>query len=215
MAKLNEHVYDNLRHALICGRWTPGRVVSLRSLAAELGVSPMPVRDAISRLAAEGALELNQRRILVPAMTQERLLDLIELRLAIEPRLARRAMKALGRAELREITSLNAATDRAIESGDIEGYILSNYQFHRAIYGRSGSDVLIPLLDRIWLQLGPFSRIVYGRLGTTQLDDRHLQAIEAVKDRNETALGEAIAADIADGRELLLKQPLPAQSAAE
>jgi DNA-binding GntR family transcriptional regulator len=209
MAKVNELVYAKLRQALICGRLTPGRAVSLRSLAAELDVSPMPIREAISRLVAEGALEISQRRIVVPAMDQQRLLDLIELRLAIEPKLARRALAALGGKEIQEIVRLNAETDRAIQGGDTEAYILSNYQFHRAIFGRSGALALIPVLDQVWLQLGPFSRIVYGRLGTAQLEDKHLQAIAAIKTGDAFALGEAIAADIEDGRDLLVAEPMP------
>ena len=53
---LNAAVYNELRQRLIHGRMSPGHELSTRSIAAELGVSQTPVRDALSRLAAEGAL---------------------------------------------------------------------------------------------------------------------------------------------------------------
>ena len=56
---VHDQVYDAIRQALITGKIAPGVGVSLRSLAAELGVSPMPVRDAVRRLVAERALAIN------------------------------------------------------------------------------------------------------------------------------------------------------------
>jgi DNA-binding GntR family transcriptional regulator len=210
MTKLNAQVYRSLRHALICGRWTPGHAVSLRSLAAELDVSPMPIRDAISRLVAECAVELRDRRIFVPTMSEARLHDLIDLRIAIEPGLARRALAAVTPSHIEKLSHLNALNNASIRNGDTEGYILTNYRFHRALYSLSGSAVLIPVLDQVWLQLGPFSRLVYGRLGTAQLDDKHLRAIAALEARDGQALADAITADIEDGRKLLLTEPIPA-----
>jgi DNA-binding GntR family transcriptional regulator len=211
MAKLNEQVYRNLRQALICGQWTPGRAVSLRSLALEQAVSPMPIRDAISRLVAERALELKDRRIYVPAMSEERLLDLMQLRAAIEPQLAERALPNFTPEALQKLKQFNAVNNEAIGSGDVETYILSNYRFHRAIYSLSGSATLVPILEQVWMQLGPYARIVYGRLGTAHLDDdKHGHAIAAIENRQPDKLRDAVIADIGDGRSLLLAKPLPA-----
>src|SRR5579862_5269044 len=70
---LHGSVYAELRHRLLTGRIIPGVGLSTRGLAQELGVSQMPVREALSRLAAEGAIEIrSKRRITVPAMTPER-----------------------------------------------------------------------------------------------------------------------------------------------
>ena len=67
---LRAGVYDDLRRRMITGKITPGVSLSTRGLALELGVSQTPVRDALSRLAAEGAIEIrSKRRIEIPAMT--------------------------------------------------------------------------------------------------------------------------------------------------
>ena len=53
---LNELAYARLKHALLSGRIEPGASLALRELAAQLGTSVMPVREAVTRLSAEGAL---------------------------------------------------------------------------------------------------------------------------------------------------------------
>ncbi len=84
---LHASVYDDLRLRMITGKITPGVGLSTRGLALELGVSQMPVRDALSRLAAEGAVRIrSKRKIEVPLMTEARFTDLLECRLLLEPR---------------------------------------------------------------------------------------------------------------------------------
>jgi DNA-binding FadR family transcriptional regulator len=85
---LHDRVYRLLRHALVTGRIVPGRAVTLRGLAQSLGVSPMPVREAIRRVSAEGGLVVGaNRRVWVPAMDAERYEELIHARTLLEPEL--------------------------------------------------------------------------------------------------------------------------------
>ncbi len=200
---LNDRVYDALREALICGRFAPARPVALRPLAAELGVSPMPVREAISRLLTEQALTQSGRGIVVPPMTAERFRDLIELRIALEPKLAERAVRNIRARDLKSIAGHDKMLEAAMSKGDVEGYIWNNFLFHRSIYALSASTVLVPILDRIWLQLGPFSRVLYGRLGTATLEDKHGLALEALRRRDPKALATALTKDIRDGLVLI------------
>src|SRR5277367_4908460 len=81
IASLHTTVYAELRRRLLTGRIIPGVGLSTRGLALELGVSQMPVREALSRLAAERAVEIrSKRRIVVPPMTRERFDDLLRCR---------------------------------------------------------------------------------------------------------------------------------------
>src|SRR5579862_1626552 len=101
---LHEEIHTELRLRLITGRIVPGLGLSTRRLADELGVSQMPVREALSRLAAEGAVEIrSKRRITVPAMTPERFDDLLRCRLLLEPEAARDALDAIDRARLKRL----------------------------------------------------------------------------------------------------------------
>ena len=86
---LRASVYEELRQRFVTGKIAPGVGLSTRGLALEIGVSQMPVRDALSRLAAEGAVAIrSKRRIEVPAMTAERFADLLRLPALLEPEAA-------------------------------------------------------------------------------------------------------------------------------
>ena len=98
-------IYDTLRMRLIAGRIIPGAAFSTRGLARELEVSQTPVRDALARLAAEGAVESrSKRRITVPEMTRIRYDDLTRCRLLLEPTVIR----------------LLPAIDSALGNGDVD-----------------------------------------------------------------------------------------------
>jgi len=82
---LQEQLYQNLRQALLSGRFQPGERLKIRDLADEWGTSPMPVRAALQRLVAEGALEGEpQRSLRVPVMTRERYLQILQVRQSLE-----------------------------------------------------------------------------------------------------------------------------------
>ncbi len=193
-----------LRHALITGRIVPGRAVTLRGLAAALGTSPMPIREAIRSLAAENALEIQSNgRVLVPTMSEKRFEDLVRARVLLEPEAAAMAMPKLDRKSVKALTNIDNTLDKSLESGDVDAYMQLNHDFHFAIYRASGSSVLLPLIESLWLQFGPFMRTVYGRVGTIGLVDQHKEAIAAIGRGDEDALRSAITADILDGMRII------------
>jgi DNA-binding GntR family transcriptional regulator len=197
-------VYRELREAIVTGRFVPGRPVTLRGVAEELGVSPMPVREALRQLVAERALEMfDNRRVAVPAMSPSRFAELCLARALLEPELATLALPRVTKADVEAMQALDAAIDRALARGDTGAYMRQNYAFHFRLYRASGSSVLLPLVESLWLQVGPFLRMVVGRLGTGYVVDRHQAAVRAIRARDEAALRDAIRADILDGQEII------------
>ena len=117
---LNAVIYEDLRARMITGKILPGVSLSTRSLALEMGVSQMPVREALSRLAAEGAVQIrSKRRIEVTPMTPERFADILGCRLLLEPEAAVKALAKISPAMLRSLKEIDAALDRSIVSGDV------------------------------------------------------------------------------------------------
>ncbi|MDK9695680.1 MAG: GntR family transcriptional regulator [Siculibacillus sp.] len=213
---LHDRVYRQLRHALVTGRIVPGRAVTLRGLAQSLGVSPMPVREAIRRVSAEGGLVVGtNRRVWVPAMDAERYDELIRARTLLEPEAAVRALPHIDRERLERLRDIDDSIDVALEQGDVEAYMAGNHRFHFEIYTAAPSRVLVPLIESLWLQFGPFMRSVYGRLGTAALVDHHVNALDAIIARDAEALAAAIRADIMDGMELIASSIVSIAVAAE
>ncbi len=213
---LHDQVYRRLRHALVTGRIVPGRAVTLRGLAQSLGVSPMPVREAIRRVSAEGGLEVGaNRRVWVPAMDGERFDELIRARILLEPEAAVRALPHIDRERLERLRDIDDSIDVALERGDVEAYMAGNHRFHFEIYAANPSRVLVPLIESLWLQFGPFMRSVYGRLGTVALVDHHVDALDAIIAHDADALARAIRADIMEGMELIATSVLTVPAAAD
>lgn len=196
----HETAYQALRERILFGTIRPGSPVTLRGLADSLGVSPMPVREAVRRLIAERALELgDNRRVLVPPMTRAKFEQVVYARLALEPELAVRALANLDRKAISTIAAIDNDINDAMRDGDAEAYMRGNYRFHFALYEHAAAPMLISLLDSVWLQFGPFMRSAYGRIGTQTLEDHHEAALKAMRKSDARALKQAICSDIAQG----------------
>ena len=203
---LNATIYAELRRKLVSGRIAPGHNLSTRGLATELGVSQTPVRDALSRLAAEGAVEIrSKRRVQVPAMTAQRFDDLLRCRLMLEPEAAVLALPFIDTTRLKRLRAIDAAVDKAIAQGDAVSYMEHNHAFHFTIYKAMGRPTMAQLIETLWLQFGPFMRTVYGRLGTAHFNDQHQSAIGAIVAKDADALRQAIHDDINDGMGLIVR----------
>ena len=204
---MHEQVYERLREALISGRLAPGRALSVRGIAAEFDVSAMPARDAIRRLTALGALEFTGvRRVAIARMNEEKLNEIKDARLWLEPALAERALSRLnGKARerkklIRELEDIDGRLDASILRGDTNQYAKFNSEFHFTLYRASEAAVLLDLVESLWLRVGPFMRIVIGRLGTACLtDDRHKEIVEALRQDDVEKLRQAVHDDIVHG----------------
>lgn len=199
-ATLQEHAYRRLREAIMLGQLKPGEALTIRGLAEHLGTSAMPAREALRRLVAEQALTLlPNRRIAVPAMTPERLAALTEARVALEVLAARRAFPYCDAALADRLEAIDDDQDRAIAAADWAAYQERNRAFHFTLYDRAPGGVLGPLIESLWLQLGPFLFLTRESLGNTYVRDRHKQAVAAIRAGDGAALAAAIEDDIRDG----------------
>ena len=197
-------IYDTLRLRLITGKIMPGIAFSTRSLARELEVSQTPVRDALARLAAEGAVEIrSKRRITVPEMTRTRYDDLMRCRLLLEPSAAAHALAHIDATTIKRLAVIDGDIDAALLSGDVDAYMRDNFRFHFLIYRAAAQPITLRLIETLWAQFGPFMRVIYGLSGTAQLVDRHQEAITAIRNQDAAALHRAISEDINDGMRLI------------
>lgn len=200
--KLPEHqtIYHQIRDLILFGNLIPGQAVTIQGLADLIGAGMTPVREAIRRLTAEGALEEGgNRRVRVPLVTRAALEQIRFARLAVEPHLTQLAAARMSDACLDHLFALDAKLDAAIETGDVEHYLEFNYRFHFQLYAQADAPVLCKMANSLWLQIGPSLRIVCGRYGTANLPDKHSEALEALKNGHASAAAEAIADDIRQG----------------
>lgn len=208
---LHELVYARLTQALMSGQIEPGRKLTSRGLAKELGTSDMPVRAALSRLQALKALTPlpSNGTLTVPPMTRDRFADLMKTRQVCEGAATEMASEHVTKAELRALKVTSAQLTQAARDQNLDGYLLRNHEFKFQVYRASHSESLIYLIETLWLQVGPFLRQFAGKFGgdlSGVLDlDLHEEVVEALARRDGPAAGAAMRKDIAMGARFLLE----------
>ena len=196
----HEVTYARLRDMILFGHLAPGAPVTIQGLIADLGAGMTPVREAIRRLTAEGALlPQGNRRVAVPELSAELLDQVAFARLAIEPRLAALAAPRLTSAAIDRLEAIDAAVSRAIDAGKLPDYLAANHTFHFAIYEAASAPVLLDLARSLWLRAGPSLRAVIDRYGRESAPDLHREAIAAMRAGDAAALADAIKRDIQQG----------------
>ena len=203
-ARAHDRVYRALRARIMHGEVAPGASLTLRGIAKGFGVSMTPAREAVRRLAAEGALQLSvSGRIATPALSDDRIEELATLRALLEPELASRALPRAHFALIDRLEAINAGVARMVAAGDAPGYIRLNLEFHRTLYLRAQSPAILQLTETVWLQLGPTMRALYGRLQRTEPPRNHRLILAALKAGDEPGLRLAVRTDVTQGLRML------------
>lgn len=198
----HEVIYRQLRDLVLYGDLAPGQAVTIQGLTERLGAGMTPVREAIRRLIAEGALEFQgNRRVSVPLLSADNISELIIARQWLDPHLSLRATERATPDDLEELTALDEALDRSISAGDLRGYLELNYRFHKRLYELAEAPILADLADGLWLRFGPSLRVVCGRLGTQNLPDKHKDLLEAMRAKDAEGAARAIREDVIQGME--------------
>lgn len=196
----HEVTYARLRDMILFGVLQPGQPVTIQGLTADLDAGMTPVREAIRRLAAEGALlPQGNRRVTVPRLTASDLDQVAFARLTIEPHLAERAGASVTPALIDQLEAIDRKVDAAIRADDVSGYLESNHAFHFALYEAAGAGVLLDMARSLWLRFGPSLRVVSVKSGATSLPDAHKEALAAMRAGDAPGLAQAMHRDIAQG----------------
>ncbi|GGE31891.1 GntR family transcriptional regulator [Agaricicola taiwanensis] len=160
---LSTHVERHIRSSLLAGRFTPGDRISLISLAETLGTSVTPVREALSRLAAERAFELIPGQIArVPRFDAQRYAELRDIRVAVEGLAAERAAERITKRELAKLKRVLNQFNAASQAGEVERMLLDSRDFRFMVYEASGMPALVRIIEGLWLQSAPSFRLMYG-----------------------------------------------------
>jgi DNA-binding GntR family transcriptional regulator len=149
-------VLQKLRKGLMVGAFVPGQVMSLRKLAASLGTSPMPIREAFKHLIAANALEeLPNHSVRVARLSPERTAELFRVREVVEGMAAKIACENVTPELIHKLDGINRQLITAIGKRDILDCLAQNQSFHFTLYQAAGSATLMPLIESLWLQCGP------------------------------------------------------------
>ena len=148
-AGLADRVYHQLRDNIGSHQIRPGERLQEVSLAAQLGVSRTPVREALARLESEGMIVVEGRGFVVPELTDADIEAIYQLRFLLEPAAAGIAVAEV--ASPTDLASMTAAVDEAVaaeKSGDFRAFLEANSRFHHAWRALVPNRRMSKLLDQ-------------------------------------------------------------------
>jgi DNA-binding GntR family transcriptional regulator len=205
--------YAQLSDLLISGRMAPGEKISLRQTAEVLGVSMMPVREAVSRLVADGALEVTPNRaVRVRLMTATQFRDLTQARILIEGHAAAVAARSRNDDDLKTIARAEAAmrSESRATKPNLPRAVEHNKSFHFAVYEAAHSPTLLDIIRALWLKAGPVINLDLRanpeRLAKGDAVRFHAKVLAAIKSGDEEKAREGIAGDIRNAAEVILSR---------
>ena len=200
----HEWVYRQLRTRVMYGDIAPGQSLTLRGVGKQYDVSMTPVREAVRRLVAEGALTMSQSgRVSTPELSNERIEELAALRALIEVELATRALPRAHLALIERLQTINTSVAEAVAHRNAVSYIRTNLEFHRTLYLRAQAPAMLAMTETVWLQMGPTMRALYGRLRRTDPPRYHRLIIAALRAGDEPGLRLAVRSDVTQGLRML------------
>jgi DNA-binding GntR family transcriptional regulator len=201
-----EPVYRSLKHALMCGDMVPGERLVVAHLSEKFGTSAMPIRQALQRLVAEGALdERPHRGVEVPRLDVADLMDLRRVRCAIEGQAAEWAAQTVTKGDLAQLHELQRKMLATTDSAHAENYLAWNAEFHFTVYGAARSPLLIPLIESLWLRVGPCLNIMRTETTLGLGLDHHDDVLEALARGDGAAARAAVERELSEAAEVMVR----------
>ncbi len=199
-----DRAYGSLRSALMAGRLAPGQRIVLREMADQLGISLTPVRDAVNRLVAEGALERGSvgagGGATVPRLDADQFAQLMLVRGSLEPVATAAALRHAMPAQLDAIEADLVEMKAALGAGRIGGYFEAHYRFHFGIYALCRMPILLEIIETAWLRCAPTLTLPQYTPGLKRYP-LHVAALQALRAGDGDAAAQAIRADIDSARD--------------
>lgn len=191
-----------IREKILSGDLDPGTKLNQHQLAAELGMSRIPVRDALRSLAGEGLVDFRAHTTAVVAeLSMADLQELYELRIAIEPALGRRAIPYLSTRHFRE---MSAILDRLEATADTVSWLALNNRFHATLYAAAARRRSLDMVKLIRRQTDRYTAI-YVELNLDVANTEHRMIFEAARGGQGTRLEALLTAHISASYEEMLR----------
>jgi len=190
---ITDQVTNRLRELVIAGELAPEARIDQGELARQLGVSVVPVREALARLQAGGLVRLIPHRgAFVSALSLDEMLDIYRMREVLEEQAARDAAPQMHAPALAALDAALAACSVSAGGGDVAAFLAHTRTLHFTIYQATGRRLLLQTLHQLWDQSERYRRlqlrVAPGRMHEATFEDRAI--VQACQRRD----GESLAA---------------------
>ena len=200
--RLNEIVYQQIVDALRTGDLEPGRSLQTRVLAKQLGISSTPVREALSKLIAQNALEVKPSSggAMVPQLTRELLTEMYEIRDLLDAMAVHAAAENISADEAARLAGLVRELDDLEAAGrtsDSE-YLDKSEQFFLGVFAAARRPILYSLLENLWLRSSVITGLLARRPPANFTIAVHRRDLAAALERHDADAAEAAVSAVLD-----------------
>ena len=173
-----------LRRRILEGRYPVDKFIRQDTIAQELGVSRIPVREALAQLESEGlVIREKYRGALIPKLSLSEIEEIYEMRAVIEPYLLRHAVSNI---TAEQISHLERIVERSRKTRVTQDWAGLNVEFHRKLFEAAGKPLALQVLDNLLVRADRYLKMQNFRSSTTreESDAQHGQILKCVRDRD-------------------------------
>jgi DNA-binding GntR family transcriptional regulator len=204
-----DRVTADVRRAVLSGALAPGRTFSTAELSAQLGVSHIPVREALRRLDAQGLVVLRPgRKAMISPLSRDELRAVFRLRQLIEPDLAARSVSMLRGDDLARANDLLNSYIHG--SQDIDELWESHHQLHLALLRPAASEWDLRILSQLWHASDRYTRVVFDPYAVsapdrTARENAHRALLAAARSGSPAEIRRAVTEHLSDNEAACLE----------
>ena len=191
---LRDVVFQTLREAILKGDLRPGERLMELQLAAKLGVSRTPIREAIRMLEQEGlAVTIPRKGAEVARMTEKNMEDVLQIREALDDLAVQVACDKMTEDQLKNLTLAAKNFENAIQTGNLSKIVAYDVEFHDIIYESTDNPKLVTLLNNLREQIYRY-RVEYlkEKENYPMLIKEHKTILEALREKDKERVADAM-----------------------
>lgn len=183
----NDYAYHKLKELIVTCELAPGETIQQSALAAKIGVSTTPLREAIRRLSGEGLIDLAaHKNTKVSGVSADEARHLLEVRRALEPLAVQLAAERRTDEDLAQIKANLARLEPVYRDVDA---LQAHRVFHRSVYLASKNPILIDELERLWSKADRYRVIALSKKDISpareaQIKSEHQEIVDAIADKD-------------------------------
>ncbi|MCG8635841.1 MAG: FCD domain-containing protein [Desulfobacterales bacterium] len=206
---LHEFVFQELEKAIISGRIPPGQRLATEAIARDMGVSRIPVREALRRLEARGFITTRPNwGSVVNTLSRENLQEILHIRLLLECEAIEKAAVRVKATTISRLKAINAMFARLRVQNDPGKLLAANREFHLMAYRDADSPILLEIINQLWDRVNPYYNIMFRQSIIPHPKagiDYHAQLIKAMAGRDSEKSKHWIKADLIRSADFVLK----------
>ena len=185
-ASAPEYAAGSIREGITSGRYPLGSRLDQNALAGELGISTIPVREALRQLEAEGLVEISPRRgAFVAAISTAEMIEIYKIREALDTLAISEAVPNLTEADFRRVEAILDELEESTGVHDVDRTLALNRQFHGAIYAAAGMPRLVQMISNLTNRYSIYNKVYIPRHSEHSTQE-HRAIFEACRARDVT-----------------------------